>query len=122
MGNLTFKKMLTDKRGHAEINTASSGDNTIIAAPALGHIEIDHMEIMPTAGANTVIVKLAGAGSSANATPMERFQYAFDDNQAYVYDRTTVNGLECTEATAFIINLSAATAVTGFVAYRIVGA
>mgnify|MGYP001574133734 FL=1 len=114
--------MLTDKRGHAEINTATSGDNTIIAAPTLGHIEIDHMEIMPTGGANTVIVKLAGASSAASATPMERFEYAFDDNQAYVYDRTTANGLECKEATAFILNLSASTKVTGFVAYRIVGA
>mgnify|MGYP001613328304 FL=1 len=114
--------MLTDKRGHAEINTSTSGDNTIITAPILGHIEIDHMEIMPTGGANTVIVKLAGASSAASATPMERFEYAFDDNQAYVYDRTTVNGLECTEAAAFILNLSASTAVTGFVSYRVVGA
>ena len=114
--------MLTDKRGHAEINTSTSGDNTIITAPTLGHIEIDHMEIMPTGGANTVIVKLAGAGSAASATPMERFEYAFDDNQAYVYDRTTANGLECKEATAFILNLSASTKVTGFVSYRIVGA
>lgn len=114
--------MLTDKRGQAEINTASSGDNTIIAAPSLGHIEIDHLEIMPTGGANTVIIKLAGAGSAANQTPMQRYAYALDDNQAYVYDRTTENAIECTEATAFIINLSASTTVTGFVLYRIVGA
>ena len=114
--------MLTDLRGHAEINTSTSGDNTIISAPTKGHIEIDHMEIMPTGGANTVIIKLAGASSAANQSPMERYEYAFDDNQAYVYDRTTVNGLECTEATALIVNLSAATKVTGFVAYRIVGA
>ena len=114
--------MLTDKRGFAEINTATSGDNTIIAAPTLGHIEIDHLEIMPTGGANTVIIKLAGAGSAANATPGERYQYALDDNQSYVYDRTTENSMACTEASAFIINLSASTAVTGMVLFRIVGA
>jgi len=114
--------MLTDKRGSAEINTSTSGDNTIIAAPAKGHIEIDHLEVMPTGGANTAIFKLAGAGSTANATPMERYEYAFDDNQAYVYDRTTSNSIECLEATAFIMNLSAATKITGMVQYRIVGA
>lgn len=113
--------MQTDRKFMAEINTSTSGDNTIVAAPTKGHIEIDHMEIMPTGGANTVIVKLAGASSAANQTPMQRFEYAFDDNQAYVYDRTTHNTLECTEATALILNLSAATKVTGFVIGRIVG-
>lgn len=114
--------MLTDNIGRAEINTATSGDNTIIDAPSVGHIEIDHLEIMPTGGANTVIIKLAGASSAANQTPMERYEYAFDDNQAYVYDRTTYASLELKEATAFILNLSAATKVTGWVLYRIVGA
>lgn len=113
--------MNTDRKVKLEINTSTSGDNTIIDAPSKGHIEIDHMEIMPTGGANTVIVKLAGAGSSAGANPMQRFQYAFDDNQAYVYDRTTENTLECIEATALILNLSAATLVTGYVLARIVG-
>lgn len=114
--------MLTDRRGVAEINTATSGDNTIIAAPSKGHIEIDHLEIMPTAGANTIIVKLAGASSAASQNPMERFEYAFDDNQAYVFDNTVGRStLECKEATAFIINLSAATRVTGWVSYRVVG-
>lgn len=108
--------MLTDKRGYAEIATSSSGDNEIIAAPAVGHIEIDHLEIMPTGGANTVRVKLDGGAGSIG------FQYAFDDQQAYVYDRTTPNTLTVKEATAFILNLSAATAVSGFVLYRIVGA
>ena len=111
-----------DQRGVAEINTSTSGDNTIISTPTVGHIEIDHIEVMPTGGANTVIFKLAGAASAASATPMERWEYAFDDNQAYVYDRTTHNAIECKEATAFIINLSAATKVTGLVIYRIVGA
>ena len=107
--------MLTDRRGQAEINTATSGDNTIIAAPTKGHIEIDHLEIMPTGGAQTVRVKLDGAAGSIG------YEYQFDDNQAYVYDRTTQNSLNVSEATALILNLSAGTKVTGMVQYRIVG-
>lgn len=115
--------MQTDKRGIAEINITASGDNTIIAAPTVGHIEIDHLEIIPSGGANTVTFKLAGAGSTTGQSPMELYLYALDDNQAYAYDRTTYNNsLELTETTAFIINLGSATAVTGMVQYRIVGA
>ena len=113
--------MLTDRRGFAKIDQNTAATHIIIAAPTVGHIEIDHLEIMPTGGANTVIFKLFGAASAASATPMERYEYAFDDNQAYVYDRTTHNTLNCKEATDFIINLSAATKVTGVVFYRIVG-
>lgn len=105
----------------AEINTSTSGDNTIIAAPTVGHIEIDHLEVLPSGGANTVIFKIAGASSAANQDPAQRWQYSFDDNQAYVFDRTTENTMTLTEATAFIINLGSATAVTGFVLYRVVG-
>jgi len=112
--------MNTDRKIQAEINTSTSGDNTIIDAPSKGHIEIDKLVIMPTGGANTVKFKLAGAGSSANATPMEQFEFAFDDNQAFV-DDIMKNTLECKEATAFIINLSAATKVTGYVLARVVG-
>jgi len=114
--------MLTDIRGTAEINSATAGDVTVIAAPTKGHIEIDHLEVMPTGGAQTLIFKIAGASSAANQTPMERWEYDFDDNQAYVYDRTHAASIECTEATAFIVNLAASTAVTGLVQYRIVGA
>ncbi len=110
-----------DRKFQAEINTATSGDNTIFAAPSKGHIEIDHLEINPTGGAQTVILKLAGASSTANQTPMQQVEYALDDNQAWVYDRTTPNSLECKEATALILNLGANTRVTGFVLGRIVG-
>lgn len=112
---------MSDRRIQFEINTETSGDNTILAAPSRGHYEIDHMEIMPTGGANTVIVKLAGASSSANQNPMQRYEYALNDNQAYVYDRTTYHSLELTEATALILNLSAATKVTGWGLARLVG-
>lgn len=107
--------MNTDRKAFVEINTSTSGDQTIIAAPTRGHIEIDHMEIMPTGGANTIRIKLDGAAGSIG------YEYAFDDNQAYVYDRTTNNSMELKEATALILNLSASTKVTGMVQYRIVG-
>jgi len=113
--------MNTDRKVKLEINTATSGDNTIIDAPTKGHIEIDHIEVMPTGGAQTIKLKLAGASSAASQNPMQQVEYAFDDNQAWVYDRTTNNTLECTEATALILNLGAATRVTGFVLARIVG-
>lgn len=107
--------MNSDRKGFAEINTSTSGDNTIIAAPTVGHIEIDHMEIMPTGGANTVRIQLDGTPGIVG------YEYTFDDNQAYVYDRTTNNSLTVSEAQPFVINLSASTKVTGMVQYRIVG-
>lgn len=107
--------MLTDRRGFAEINTSTIGANIIIPAPTKGHIEIDHLEIMPTGGVNTIRFHLDGAPGTIG------WEYAFDDNQAYVYDRTTPNSLTVAEAQAFIINLSAGTKVTGHVQYRVVG-
>lgn len=113
--------MLTDRKLKVEINTATSGDNTLAAAPTKGHYEIDHIEIMPTGGAQTIKLKLAGASSAANQTPIEQIEYALDDNQAWVYDRTTDNAIEVKEATALILNLGAATRVTGFALLRVVG-
>ena len=101
----------SDRKGYARIDVSASGDSTIISAPTNGHIEIDHLEMIPTGGANTITVTLG----------VQVFAYALDDNQAYVYDRTTDNTLQCDEATLFKINLSAATQVSGFVLYRIVG-
>lgn len=113
--------MNTDRELQVEINTATSGDNTLAAALSKGHYEIDHIEIMPTGGAQTIKLKLAGASSAANETPMQQIEYALDDNQAWVYDRTTKNGIKCAEAVALILNLGAATRVTGFAILRVVG-
>jgi len=106
--------MLTDRKGFVEISLSAAEAGTVISAPSKGHIEIDHLEVIPTGGANTLTFTL---GSSVAWT------YAFDDNQGYVYDNTSPerNTLTGDEATAFTITLSAATAVTGFVLYRIVG-
>ena len=106
--------MNTDRRGFAKISTSASGSTTIIDAPTVGHIEIDHMEVLPSGGANTVTFNAADAAAS-------QWAYAFDDNQAYVFDRTTTNTITVAEATAFTISLSAATLVTGMVLYRVVG-
>lgn len=107
--------MNSDRKGFAEINVSTSGDQTIIAAPTKGHIEIDHLEIMPTGGVNTVRIQLDGTSGIVG------YEYAFDDNQAYVYDRTTNNPLAVAEAQPFVLNLSASTKVTGMVQYRVVG-
>ena len=113
--------MVTDRQIRVEINTSSSGDNTLAAALTQGHYEIDHIEVMPTGGANTIKLKLAGASSAASQTPMEQVEYALDDNQAWVFDRTTHNTLIGKEASALVLNLSASTRVTGFILARAVG-
>ncbi len=106
--------MLTDRRGFAKISITSSGSNEIIAAPTKGHIEIDHMECLPSGGANGLTFNSADASAA-------QWAYALDDNQAVVFDRTTPNTITVAEATAFTITLSQATLVTGFILYRIVG-
>lgn len=106
--------MNTDRRGFAKIDVSTSGANIIIAAPTVGHIEIDHLEVLPSGGAQTVTFNSADAAA-------KQWAYAFDDNQAYVFDRTTTNSIEVAEATAFSITLGASTAVTGMVLFRVVG-
>lgn len=102
----------SDRKGFARINTATIGDNTIIAAPSKGHIEIDHINILPSGGTNTITLK---SGSTT------KVDYALDDNQALALDIPVQNELALAEAEALVLNLSAATLVTGFVLYRIVG-
>ena len=106
--------MLTDKKGRAEIDTSTLGDNTIIAAPSTGHIEIDHISVMPTGGANTLIFK---DGST------QMFAYELDDNQGYAFDNANINNntIALSEGQALVLNLSAATQVSGFILYRVVG-
>ncbi len=101
------------RRARAEIDIASSGNNTIITAINPGHIEIDHINLIPTGGANTVILR---DGSTQIAS------YAFDDNQGFAFDNASGDApLTLSNNSAFVINLSAATQVSGFVLYRVLG-
>ena len=100
---------------NAIINTATSGDNTIIAAPSDGYIAIDHINILPTS-AVTVTFK---SSTTAITGP-----YPLDVKQAYTIENATGNEhgvMTCTRGEAFVMNLGAAVQVGGVVRYRVVG-
>jgi len=100
---------------NAVINTASSGDNTLIAAPSDGYIAIDHINILPTTGV-TVTFK---SGSTAVSGP-----YPLDTKQAYTIENAMQNEhgvITCARGEAFVMNLGSAVQVGGFIRYRVVG-
>lgn len=99
------------RKGQARINLSTSGDNTVIAAPTSGHIEIDHISILPSGGAQTITFK-------SGTTTL--FDFALDDQQGYTFDNTNDNPIEIAEASAFVVNISASTVATGEVVYRVV--
>ena len=103
------------RRARVRINTAVSGDNTLVAAATDGSLyEIDFIQVIPTGGANTVGLK-DGASSTI-------YSYPLDDNQAQTFDNASGDyPIVFTTNTAMILNLSAGTQVDGYVLYRIVG-
>lgn len=103
--------MNSDRKGIARINIATIATHTIIAAPTTGHIVIDHINLLPSGGANGVTLY--------NDTTVIA-DYALDDNQALAFDLPAHNPVEVNTKKAFKIALTAATAVTGFVLYRVV--
>jgi len=104
--------MRTDRHAQSMISLSAAATTDLIAAPSAGHIEIDHINLLPSGGANTITLDF-GADSVA---------YAFDDNQGFAFDNTSGDHpIVADEATAVTITLSAATLVTGFVLYRVVG-
>lgn len=108
---------LPGRKARATIDTATSGENTIIAAPGAGaHIQIDHLTVLPSGGANTIDFRNgSGAGNSI-------VEFPFDDNQAWVFDNASGEyPITLSNNTAFIINLGSATQVDGLVLYRVIG-
>ena len=107
--------MLTENLNNAIISCASSGDNTIIAAPGAGKtIVIDHINFIVTT-AVTVTFK-SGSTSLSGA-------YPFDTKQAMALDnamQAEKGVITCGTNEAFIINLGGAVQVSGFVRYRII--
>jgi len=98
----------------ADINIASSGNNTVIAAPSEGYIAIDHINFVPTS-AVTVQLK-SGTTNYGGAYPL-------DTKQAFTIENTILNPkgvITCGSKEAFVINLGAAVQVSGFIRYRIV--
>lgn len=100
---------------NAVIDTASSGDNTLVIAPSDGYIVIDHINILPTS-AVTVTFK---SGSTAITGP-----YPLDTKQAYTIENTMHNEkgiMTCARGEAFVMTLGSAVQVGGFVRYRVIG-
>jgi len=96
----------------AVINISSSGDNTIIAAPSAGYIAIDHINFIPTSAVTITL----NDGTNEPAYPL-------DAKQAFTIENAILNPkgiITVDPETAFIINLSAAVQVGGFIRYRIV--
>lgn len=101
------------RKARVRINTASSGDNTLVSAISPGIIEIDHITVIPTGGANTL-------GFLDGSTTI--FSLALDDNQAYVFDNSGGEyPITLSNNSALVLNLSAATQVDGFILYRVMG-
>jgi len=91
------------------LSISTIGDNTVIAAPAAGNsIRIYHIDWI-TAGAVTVIMK-------DGATPFTG-SYAFPDIGSYAFDAEASGPIVLSDATAFVINLSAGVALGGMVLY-----
>lgn len=105
--------MTHGRKARIKIEAASSGDNSIITAPTKGHIEIDHIYFVTD---DAVDVILKNGASAAMTGPME-----YGANGTFAFDNTSDNAIELAEATAFIINLSAAVGINGWVVYRVVG-
>jgi len=100
----------------ADINIASSGDNTIIAAPSQGYIAIDHINLLAT---SAVAIQFKDGTTNYGGA------YAFDTKQAMALDNSTGDQhgvITCLPGNAFVINLGAAIQVSGFIRFRIVGA
>jgi hypothetical protein len=98
----------------ADISIATSGDNTIIAAPSAGYIAIDHINFIPTTAVNVQLKDGSTAYGGA---------YPLDTKQAFTIENAIQSPkgvITCTPGEAFVMNLGSAVQVSGFVRYRIV--
>ena len=104
-----------DKRIQLSVNTSTSGDNELIAAPGSGSfLAIDFLTLHPNGGAQTLIIKRAST---------EVFREVLDDNQPFTVENAIHDPegiITCGDNEAFNLNLSAATQVTGYIKYRII--
>lgn len=107
--------MLTEKLKNRVVSFASSGDNTVIPAPARGYIAIDNINFVPN---SSVTVKLVSGSTDLSGA------YSLTANQGFTQDNTFQNQdgvITCGYGEAFIINLGSAVQCSGFVRYRIIG-
>lgn len=110
-----MSQIYTGNLRSAAISISSSGNNTVIAAPANGYIVIDHISIVP-AGAVAVTLK-SGTTALSGAYPLTT-------SQGFVLENSMHNEqgvITCAPGEAFVIGLGGAVAVTGMVRYRVIG-
>lgn len=96
------------------IDIASSGANTLIAAPTTGYIVIDFITLLPTTGV-TVTLK---HGSTAFTGPLP-----LDTKQPFTFENAIHSDqgiLTCLPGEAFVITLGSAVQCGGFIRYRII--
>lgn len=110
MNTINHEKLYT-----AVISNNASGENTIIAAPSSGqYIAIDHINLMPTTAVGVTLK--SGSTALSGTYPLDALQSLVLDN-AMQHDNGVIT---CADAEAFVINLSGAVLISGFVRYRIV--
>lgn len=98
----------------ADISIATSGDNTIIAAPTDGaYIVIDHINMVPV---SAVTVQLKDGATAYGGL------YSLDTKQGFVLENSSHHDdgvITCSPNSAFKIALGGTVQVSGFVRYRI---
>jgi hypothetical protein len=91
----------------AALTVSASGDNTAIAAPGAGkHLAIYRLVMTAARGSEVDIILKSAATTKSGAMVADTYDLDFGDAP-----------LICGTNEAFIVNLSAAVAVTGFVQY-----
>jgi hypothetical protein len=98
----------------ADIDFATSGAHTVIAAPSEGYIVIEHINFIPT---SAVTVQFVDGSTNYGGT------YALDTKQAFVLENAIQNEdglMRMSSASAFGITTGGAVQVSGFVLYRII--
>ena len=107
--------MFCEKLQKADISISSSGDNTVIAAPSgtSEYLVIDHINLVPN---SAVTVQLK------DGTTVYGGAYSLTASQGWVLENSMGHEdgiITVSSGNAFVINLSGAVQVSGFVRYRI---
>jgi hypothetical protein len=109
-----MSQLYTGTQRNVVIDIASSGDNTLIAAPSTGYIVIDFITLLPTTAVSVVLKR----GSTALTGPLP-----LDTKQPFTFENAIHSDqgiLTCLPGEAFIINLGGAVQCGGFIRYRII--
>lgn len=105
-----------EKLNKVDVNIATSGDNTLIAAPGDGYyLAIDFISILPT----TAVAVQFKTGTTAYGGPLPLAAL-----QALTWENSTQNQdgvITCGNNEAFKINLGGNVQVGGLIRYRIIG-